>query len=494
MKRVKEKILDMTHDKDLYIFTLITLVFFGIFLCMQYALDTYSVFTEGAKNITIHFASCGRFITALFTSLTLGILKLNEYIVYYISYGLAIICTILSLYKFNKIIKEDIKQNAISILISTLVIINPFSIELYIYIEKGIMVLSILLCVLAFEQINKYFKDKNTKHIIMPMILMFLANCCYQGTIGIFVVISLIYILKYSKNIKDFIKNNIIVALTYGIPTVLNFIMIKLFFSNARVSGEIIFSESISKVFSGILRIFHDSYGLMPEYLFFIIIVILSLFIIYKIFLGEKNNKEKIYGVLELIYIIGVTVLVTVVPQLCQSTSSIWFVPRSSYSIASLIGILLLYLFINYEVKNGQKILLKIVFYILLIIQVITFIKFSIDGFIVNYEDKQNALRIVEIIKDYESKTGTNVDKIAFYNDKLISYTYKNIEVSGDMNTKAFANEWSALALIKYYSNKQFQTVEKDKEIELSFKEKNWENFSEEQIIIKDGIIHICNY
>ena len=34
---------------------------------------------------------------------------------------------------------------------------------------------------------------------------MFLANGSYQGTVGLFVAVTLIYIIKYSKNIKDFI-------------------------------------------------------------------------------------------------------------------------------------------------------------------------------------------------------------------------------------------------------------------------------------------------
>lgn len=494
MEKFKENFVKTLKDKDLYIYIFITLMFFGIFCIMQNALDTYSVFSTGAREITKHFASCGRFVTAGSTALLLGLLKLGQVKIYYLSYALALICTILSLYKFNKIIKEDVKNRFISILISTLVIINPFSLELYIYIEKGIMILSILLCVLAFEQITKYFIDKNKKSIFKAIVLMFVANCCYQGTIGLFVVISLVYILKHSKDVKQFIKNNVIVALTYGIPTIINFLLIKLFFTNGRISGEIILSESIKKVTDGIIDVFQKSYGLLPEYVFSFSMIGIVVFILYKIIKQKCSSKEKTLKLLSVIYIIGISLLVTIAPQLCQSTESIWLVPRSSYPLASVIGVLILYLFVNFDIKNAMKNIIGVLFVIFLSIQFVTFTKHSINGYIVNYEDKQNMLQIIDYINDYENRTGIIVNKVALYNDKNPLYTYKGIETIKDMNLKAFSSDWALVALIKYYTNKDFELVEKDEQIELNFKQKDWNYFSNEQIIIKDDVVHICNF
>ena len=77
---------------------------------------------------------------------------------------------------------------------------------------------------------------------------MLIANFSYQGVVGIFVAISLIYILKYSKNIKEFIINNVVVAMLYGIPAIIDYLLIKFTYSGTRVSGQIILSQSLKKV------------------------------------------------------------------------------------------------------------------------------------------------------------------------------------------------------------------------------------------------------
>ena len=252
-------------------FTIITIVFFGALCKLQYAPDTYSVFTNDLMHSVKHFLSCGRIVTAVAAYVVMGILKLNNEWTYILSYVFAMVCMITALYRLNKLIQKDIKNYIVSAIIATLMLINPFSLELFLYIEKGVMVLSVLLCVLAVEQMDKFFQGKK-KSIIWAGILMIIANCCYQGTVGLFVAISLIYIIKYSKNIKEFIVNNVIVALTYGIPALFNFLLVRFCFTNTRVNGEMIFSESFAKVMDGTRRMLVDSYDLLPKYLFLAIV------------------------------------------------------------------------------------------------------------------------------------------------------------------------------------------------------------------------------
>lgn len=76
---------------------------------------------------------------------------------------------------------------------------------------------------------------------------MLLSNFSYQGVVGIFIAIAIIYILKYSKNIKEFIINNIVVALSYGIPAIIDYVLIKIVCKSSRVSGNIIWPESLKK-------------------------------------------------------------------------------------------------------------------------------------------------------------------------------------------------------------------------------------------------------
>ena len=196
MENLKSKMKELIKNEDLYIFTIIAIVFFGALCKLQYAPDTYSVFTNELMSSVKHFLSCGRIVTAVAAYGVMGILKLSSEWTYILSYVFAVICIIIALYRLNKLIQKDIKNHILSAIRATLILINPFSLELFLYIEKGIMVLSVLICVLAVEQMDKFFQG-NKKSIIWAGILMVIANCCYQGTVGLFVAISLIYIVKY---------------------------------------------------------------------------------------------------------------------------------------------------------------------------------------------------------------------------------------------------------------------------------------------------------
>ncbi len=493
METLKSSIKKILTDKKLYLFGIFTLLFFGIYSIMQYAPDTYSVFTNTTRQNLTHLFSCGRLVTGVFICGTIGILKLNPITVYMISYGLAIICTIISLYKIYKLFEEDIKDSKLSILVALLVIINIFSIELFVYVEKGILMLSVLLCVLSVEQIKKFFEG-NKKSFLLAIFFMIIANCCYQGTVGLVIALGMLYIIKYSKNVKEFIKNNIIVALIYGIPAILNFLMVRFLFTNSRVKGEIIFVESLKKIYEGTKNMIFENYGLFPKYLFTIILLGLIVAIIYQIVKKKENIKTKTLEILGIFYIIIGTIFVTIAPQIMQDTNSIWFVARSSYPVASLIGILLIYLTMKSQIKQKAKMAILISATIFLGIQLISFMSYGIDNYIVNKIDRQNVEQINAKIIEYEEKTGKQITKIAFYGDKNPNYTYPNIKATGDMNLKALFKDWSALRIIRYYTGKGLEQVEKNEEIEKSFKEKDWNYYDNEQLIFKDDVLHLCNF
>ncbi len=244
---MKERIKKIILNKNLYYFIMITFVFFGTFAKMEYATDTYCTLAFSIRETITQFAALGRYIVILFLGI-LKLIKLKPESIYFISFALSLVCMIISLFKVYNMIMEDVKDNILRIIIPVLIILNIFSIELFLFIEKGVMLFSILACVLAAEKMKKWLENKQKRYIIQACIYMLIANFSYQGVIGIFVAISLIYILKYSKNIKDFIVNNIAVACTYGIPTIIDYILVKFTVRGDRVNGEIILSESIKKI------------------------------------------------------------------------------------------------------------------------------------------------------------------------------------------------------------------------------------------------------
>lgn len=475
-------------------FAIITLCFFGIFVKKQYASDTYFVFSNTNEAVIRQFFCCGRFVTGIVAGLCIGIFKLSEEKIYILSYVFAIICTIISLYKLSNLIKKETKNCILSIIFSTLVVINIFSFELYIYIEKGIMMLSVLMSILAVEQIYKHLENKKWKHFSLSMFYLLIATCSYQGTIGIFVSLSLLYIIKYSRTTKEFLINNIKVLIIYGIPSIINFLIVRFANYNYRVEGKIVLLESIRKIAEGIQNIFINTYNLFPKYLFSIYLLAITVFIIYKTIFSKEKTKDKILKILGIVYIVAGTLAVTILPQILQNTEEIWFVARSTYPIASIVGILLIYAFNQFDIKKIEEITIILFCLIFIIIQLKFFENFAKDGYIVNDIDKQETVKVIKQIEEYEKQSGQQINKIAIYQDKNIKYTYSGILTSGDINARTLSKGWGARVIINYYSGKTLQLTQGNKKIQELFIKQNWDKYDERQIIFENDIMHLCIY
>jgi len=477
-----------------YFFIIITFCFFGEFIKLNFALDTYFVFSSTSKAVVTQFFSCGRFITALAAGISIGLLNLSDNTIYILSYILAVICTIISLYRLYNLIRKDIDKNILSMILSILIIINIFSFELFIYIEKGIMMLSVLMCILAVEQVDKLLQKNKFKHFILSIFYILIATCSYQGTVGIFVAISLIYIIKYSNTIKEFLINNVKVALIYGIPAVINFVMILFASNNSRVEGNILIFESIKKIIDGTKTLFENTYNLFPKNLFSIYILGIILFVIYKAVTSKEKIKTRLLKVFGAIYIFIGTLAVTLAPQILQNTDCIWLVARSSYPIASIIGILLIYLFNQFHIKKLEENILIIICVFFMIVQLIYFKSFAIDGYTVNYRDKQETIEIIKQIEMYEKETRNEITKLAIYNDKIVTYCYPDTKSSGDINLRALSIEWSAKSIINYYLGRNLKIIDSNEKIQQNFSKEDWKEYNEQQIILENDTIHLCLY
>ena len=497
-----DKLKNLLKDYKLYIFFLITLVFFGTFVKMQFAVDTYSVFTMSNKEIVNVFLTSGRFMSAIWYAIV-GFLRLGNTSKYLLTYGIAILSTTFALYKLNFIIKKFIKNDFLSIIVSTLIIINPFSIEYFMYLEKGVLLFAVLLAVCAVEQFVKYleYKDeeksntenvkskKYRKHLIFSGILMLLVTFSYQGILAIYISIASIFVIKYSKNIKDFIVNNISMFLCYGLPAVINLLTIRIFFANSRVSGSVNFAETLEKISQGSEKMLY-TYDILPKYFFSVMLIVVT---VISLIIMIKNKKiSKMFG---LLYVAILNVLMTLIPFAMQDTESIWFVARSSYAFASLFGLIILYTCVNIEKEENLKTtLFGLACIIFAIIQFMSFNKMEIAHYNLNYTDKMNSLEIGKMINDYEKETGIEVTNISIYLDKSHAYTYSNIITSGDMNVSGFGPDWSDVEMINYYNGLKLVRVENSEEIKNRFAGKDWNDFSKEQVIFEGNTVHVCKF
>ena len=493
---MKERIKNIQLDKALYFFIAITFIFFGIFIKMGFAVDSYATFTFSKYEFIDQFTTSGRFVVVL-VGIILKSLNLKYETVYIISYISANICMIISMYKLYTITKDDINNKILKILIPILIILNAFSIELFMFIENGIMLFAVMMSVFAVGEIKKWLKSKKTKYLITTFIFMLLGNFSYQGVVGIFIAISVIYILKFSKNIKEFIINNIIVAFSYGIPAIIDYLLIKIFFSSSRVSrvsGQFDLIQSLKIILDETKTMITETYGILPEYFLEILIGLMCVLMLIQILVNKNTIKNKTIDILKIIYIIAAVTLASVAPQIMQDTKAIWLVARSTYSYASLFGILILYWNMNFKTNKFLVKGIMIAGMILIVVQFYRFMLLGVDRYKVNKMDYQITQKVISRINEYEEDTGNTVKNIAIYEDKSLSYSYYGIFSTGDINIRAYSKDWCIIYIIRYYSGRDLEKIEKDTEIEKKFKEKEWTDFENEQLVFEGDTLHFCKY
>ena len=490
----KMKDISFYKDKIFWICMLISSLFFGALIIPEYSTDTYAILGNEWTFGSEHFASLGRFVTAAFWTILIGMFKLRFALAYIISWGIGIICFATAIYKLYYIIKENISNKLVAGLVSILIIVNIFSLELFMYFEKGILALSVLLNVLAVEQLIKAFNG-NKKSFINVFIYMIIANCCYQGTVALFVALAVIYIAKYAKNIVDFIKKNILVALLYAIPALMNYLIVKFAFESDRVSGQGALFESISLLMSSLKKVFINSFGIIPAGMFIFVFIAFTVIYIYSCWQNKENGNIFAYNVFKYFYVTIAVIFATVAPQLLQDT--VYMAPRDTYTLASLLGIIVLLAYTILQKDN------KIIDYAVIAITVIfifvqyyNFMCITMDHYTMNKIDKSVARQIDANIKEYEQKSGNKVTKVIYYQDKTSICQYPELRVLGDANIKANSTSWSRNNIILVMTGRNLEEIlEQNQEYAESFKKEDWDYFNAKEQLIFDGdTVHICCY
>lgn len=484
----------LLKNKKIWIFFGIVLIFFGSMTKVEYTSDSYLFFKETWDKPFYHFLGLGRFISGF---LWLSLCKTNFNVMYVVSYTISIIVTTLSLYKLDELLKRDINNDLISSLISIIIIINPFTLELMLFYEKSILMLSILFNVLAVKKLDEAFSSNKKKDFLFVFIYMVLAYFSYQGTVALFLSLGVVYILKHSKNIKDFIIKNIQAGLLYAVPAVINYIPIKFIFKSSRMSGTLTMQEKILMIYNSLKEIIIKTSDVFPKYFFLTIVSISVIILIAKIIQSKNTNSKKAVYILGLIYIILANIVATVAPQVLQNWVSI--VPRNAYSIGAGLGIIWLYLCINFEFSDILRNTITVISMLFLVMQLISFNEVIIGHYQTNAIDRNIAEQIRDKVYEYEKDKNTTVKYFVLYSDVNKSAMYKNIRYYGDANAKAFANSWGTRGILDWQLTRELidDTSNKEKydKYKEKFEEKNWNYFEiNEQVIIDGDTLYLCVY
>ncbi len=496
-------------NQNLIYYFLITLVFFGAFIKPNFATDTYADAILPSSDIISNFLQGGRFITAILYCLS-KLFSLDIRIVCLLSYILAIIAITIALSMLGNILAKIIPKcnKKIRFFIPILIIINPFAVELFLFVEKGIMALGILSCVIAAHFYYNYLRNHQKRNLAYSMISAIFATFCYQGVVGMFIVLAALTTVLISKNTKEFITNTVTSLLVYCIGPILNLsvtvCIVEPIVGSGRINGSIAIIDSLEKIVIGATRML-KVFNIMPWYIFWggiALIILIAIISICRAPMLQDSAKSRYKKctlmVMSILYLTVVAMLAALVPQIVQATESIWVVARSTYVFAALPGITLGITSAYVPDKARRYNLFTIgalsIIAIYLVFQMFGFYRIILHHYSTNEIDRLRAEQINLVINEYEVSHKTQISKIAPSKDERPTYSYPAFFSEGNINASAFSEVWSDVSIINYYAGRSFARKEAPSAWREYCDRHDWQSFSLEQIQFQDDTLLICWY
>ena len=485
----------------IFIFTILTC---SPLLQMHLSSDTYNFIDEGYFDYADIFLQNGRVISAFMTYLG-GVLNLN-YEVFIIGMQiLSVIIASFSIYILYKTIVEKVMgneeeaykiniKNVLFLMSANLIIFNCMALEYFLYAENAVMCLGLFLCILS----AKILTSKQKHNYIKAAILLTISIFCYQGYISIFITLVVLFniIDKQEYKTKKLIKQFFIA----GILTVVSYLfnILEIYLAN-NLMGEIQErAGGLESILQNIINVIPISQGifkytlltnfnLWPNFISIIWIAITTIIV--------TCTQDKVSKTIKYIFLVMIAIIATMLPVFVMQNPSIE--ARTSMSIGSIIGISCIYL-VSLDLdryKKTQKIA-TIIIIAFFIFNTINTIQIFTAHIVTNKIDSNMGHAIKQKIEEYEKDTGKSITKVAVQRDKnnrAFPYGYNKKLFS--FTQRAFDNYRCIVEALNYYCNRKFQVVPMDMVIyETNFQGKNWDAYSDEQIVFENDIMYLCTY
>jgi len=489
------------HDRRLWAYFIIALLFFSVFMKLDFVTDTYADISYDPARIIFNFLRSGRPFTA-FIAYVFKILGFGIRVANFLSFLLAIFSLTTALYLLGELIRKHLIANQVwSFILPLLIILNSFIIEFFMYVEKGIMLAGVLCCIIALHFYVTFLIDHKKRPLLYAFVFSILAAFCYQGTLGIFIILATLFTIKQTKTFKIFIKNTAISVAIYAVGAMASFILIKCITPTGRIGGEIILSASLKKIFNSLRGLF-TTFDILPNWLLPVTIIAIIV-----IWLGTLTYHRQLFTnktlqtFAMLIYLTVVIILAAVAPQITQSTDLIWIVPRTAYAFASLPGILLAIILSSSTSSTHFLRLPQVTNYALLFISlsllIVQFYRLntiSINHYELTAIDQYRSVQIASLIAEYEAEHQTEVTTIMPAADAGISYSYSGIFQIGDGNISSYATEWSDINSLNYWTKRSFERQNPTEDWKNYCQSHDWSAFNNDQIRFSGSTLQICLY
>ena len=255
--------------------------------------------------------------------------------------------------------------------------------------------------------------------------------------------------------------------------------------------GEFDIISNLVEVFTDLLPTsLENLFGFINvKYYYILVFIILGL----AIYLFIKNDNKVIKGIL-LFGVLFAAIVMPFVPNLVMASDSNYTAARMTLTIGSLPSILVLYLIFNYEfnVKLNYVFIGTILIFMLLSFYSIhqnTMISFR------RYkEDVKYINSIVQEINSYENDTDIKIKRIYYAKDTSVNYYYSFGHANG-ANIRLLAVDWALDCAFPVYTYNKYEFKKmSDKDYKKYFKDKNYDEFDDEQLVFDDDTLYLLLY
>lgn len=491
------------QNYKIFLFSLIYGLFtYNLYFQAHYVHDSYRIYNFGFLQNLSGFWAQGRPISMWFNIL-FNFLNISPRAGQIISVFLTILFLALSsVIVYSLIIKRTNKENLTSLkikiiltLISCFLFFNVYITDWMMFMESCIIALGCLLSI-----IGAYYtiQIKSYKKYIISSIFFIVGIFCYQASITIGGAIIILFTIYDNKDKKILLitKEVILNMIPYALALISNFMFIKIInlnnSSDIRLSGNINLLKNILFVIKQIRWYFVKMFEYPTKYIVALLIFATFIFYIVKII----KSKEKRISLLFTIISLFALWLLSILPIMMMPSDSIYFIARSIPYIASIFPFMLLvfYLFnTNLFLKNIKVYNILLLIYTLIITTSVILV--TSECLKNNIQDINIAKTIQREIEEYELKNNITVNNIILVPDSSISLSSSNIKYYGDNTVRAFLNDYSLKEIMYFVSKKYYNvyTGNIEKKIQL-FGEKEWNDFSVEQIQFDNDTLYLVNY
>ena len=485
--------------KKILFFIIVSILFTFNFFNVHYALDTYFTVNSGYRGYIDMFSKNGRLITALIWKIA-DIIKIpvNNFIILGGIFS-AIICG-LSIYvifkKLNKLINKNNEKNKeiIICILSIIFIFNCMLLQNFVFAENFVMILGLYLAINAAIMVDN---ENILMENIIPSLILIIATCCYQGIINVYLTLaSIIIFINYNNDIKNIFTKFIKVCINYIIAMGTNFAIIKfinkfiLINQTVRIEGNLDLMYNILFPLKMLKSVLIETAGMMPQYLFLIILIISVSIYIYTVIKNKVNIKNIVISVI----IFFIAYLSCFVPMMALSKESLDAAARLLFSIGALPGvIIILSYYLNKEI-NIEKIIL-VFMSILLIVNLANYLFISREHLITNRNDIAETKEIYKLIEKYEKENNIKVDTVVAGMDKNPKYYYDRNYYKNELTVRANYIGFIETAVLNMVSKRSFNYINMNQiQKEKYFKNIDYDKFNENQIVFENNIMYWYKY